>query len=201
MHKGDLLDPNILNHQKEYKLEYKKLLKQLSFGIQEKKLIENLEIPEDAFLPFLFSIKFGGDWSLKTDSVNAMAIKEKITRYNADKMEGYTLEKVFLFLNPRILKKTGRVRRLEKCGNKKDREIVERPFRVKIDAERIINAVLDPVTMKITIKDMQGPLSFEGSGAYGISHEMEHLSGSESKGKFLWEFKYSLEGKEINKQE
>ncbi len=169
----------------------------MSFGIQEKKLIEKLEIPEDAFLPFLFSIKFGGDWSLKTDSTNAMAIKEKITPYNADKMEGCTLEKVFLFLNPQIIEEIGKVRRLEKCGNKKDREIVERPFKVKIDAERIINAVLDPVTMEITIETIHGPLSFEGPSAYGISHEMEHLSGSESKGKFLWEFKYILNNKKL----
>ena len=128
-----------------------------------------------------------------------MAIKEKITRYNEDKMEGCTLEKVFLFLNPKILKKTGKVHRLEKCGNKKDREIVERPFRVKIDAKRIINAVLDPVTMEITIENIHGPLNFEGSSAYGISHEMEHLSGNESKGKFLWEFKYILNNKEHSK--
>ncbi len=175
------------------KEEYKKLLKQLSFGLQEKKLIKKLEIPEDAFLPFLFSIKFGGDWSFKTDSTNAMAIKEKVTRYNEDKKEGYTQESVFLFLNPVILEKEGKVRRLEKCGTQKDREIVERPFKVKINAKHIIKAVLDPLTMKITLKNVSGPLSFEGSSAYGISHEMEHLYKKEAERKFLWEFKYVLE--------
>lgn len=176
-----------------YKEEYRKLLKQLSFGIQEKELIEKLEIPEDAFLPFLFSIKFGGDWSFKTDSTNAMAIKEKITHYNEDKKGGYTQERVFLFLNPVILEKEGKVRRLEKCGTRKDREIVERPFKVKINAKHIIKAVLDPITMKITLKNVSGPLNFEGSSAYGISHEMEHLSKKETERKFLWDFKYVVD--------
>lgn len=41
-----------------------------------------------------------------------MAIKEKITRYNEDKKEGYTQERVFIFKSV-ILEKEGKVRRLE----------------------------------------------------------------------------------------
>ena len=45
--------------------------------------------------------------------------------------------------------------------------------------------------MEITIKHVDGPLSFEGSAAFGISHEMEHLKGSKmDTGKCLWDFSY-----------
>lgn len=64
---------------------------------------------------------------------------------------------------------------------------------MKIDAEHIIKAVLNPFTMSIRLKKISGPLKFEGAGAYGISHEMEHLFTEETGKKFLWDFKYVLE--------
>lgn len=174
-------------------LDYEKLKKQLSFNLAEKKVINDLNIQPDAFIPVLFSLKFGGDWSFKTQELESMAVKEKITRYNENDGEGYTLERVTLFVNPQLLSAEGKVLRLEKCGNKNERELVERPFCVKLDAEDIIQAELNPGSMEITLKRMEGPLYFEGSAAYGVSHEMEHLAGCEHTGKFIWEFKYSLE--------
>lgn len=174
-------------------LDYDKLKKQLSFNLAEKKAIKDLKVLPDAFIPVLFSLKFGGDWSFKTHNLEAMAVKEKITRYNDDKGEGYTIERVTLFVNPQILSTEGKVLRLEKCSNKNERELVERPFRVKLDAEDIIRAELNPGLMEISLKRIKGPLSFEGSAAYGVSHEMEHLAGCEHTGKFIWEFKYNME--------
>jgi predicted metalloprotease len=84
--------------------------------------------------------------------------------------------------------------RLEKCGTKNERELVERPFRVKLDAEDIILAELNPAAMEIHLERIKGPLTFEGSAAYGVSHEMEHLAGCEHTGKFIWEFKYRVQG-------
>ncbi|NYB52549.1 MAG: ATP-dependent zinc protease [Methanobacteriaceae archaeon] len=174
-------------------LEYDKLKKQLSFNLIEKKAIKSLNIQPDAFIPVLFSLKFGGDWSFKTNRLEAMAVKEKITRYNEELSQGYTLEKVTLFINPQVISTEGKVLRLEKCGNKNERELVERPFRVKMDAEDIILAELNPGSMEIRLKRIRGPLSFEGSAAYGISHEMEHLAGCEHTGRYIWEFKYKFE--------
>ena len=159
----------------------------------EKEVIEKLKIPQDVFLPLLFSVKFGGDWSLKVESTNVMAIKEKITRFDEEKMVGYTLENVFLFLNPVILNQEGIIYRLEKCGNKKEREIVKRPYKTIIDAEYAIKASLNPMTKKIRLKKVDGPFKFTGSNAYGVSHEMEHLSGDEIHGEPLFEFKYEIE--------
>ncbi len=174
------------------KLDFYKLKKQLSFNFAENKAINDLQIKPDAFIPVLFSLKFGGDWSFKTSELEAMAVKEKITRYNDDEGEGYTLEKVTLFVNPILISTEGKVLRLEKCGDKNERELVERPFRVKLDAEDIILAELNPKIMEISLKRIGGPLCFEGSAAYGVSHEMEHLAGCEHTGKFIWEFNYNL---------
>lgn len=173
--------------------EFDKLKKQLSFNFAEKKAIKDLQVQPDAFIPVLFSLKFGGDWSFKTQKLEAMAVKEKITRYNDEMGEGYTLERVTLFVNPQLISTEGKVLRLEKCGNKNERELVERPFRVKLDAEDIIRAELNPDSMDISLKRIKGPLCFEGSAAYGVSHEMEHLTGCEHTGKFIWEFKYRVE--------
>jgi predicted metalloprotease len=174
--------------------KYDKLKKQLTFNLREQEIIKELGIAPEVFLPLLFSLKFGGDWSFSTESLKVLAIKDKLTRYNSEKMAGSTLEIIHLFSNPRILKEEGVIHRLEKCSQKKEREIVERPFKVELDGENITKAVLDPRTLKITVKRVQGPLSFEGSAAFGISHEMDHLTGSEKVGrKCLWDFSYELE--------
>jgi predicted metalloprotease len=168
------------------------LKKQLSFNHQEEKIIKKLDLTPEAFLPLIFSIKFGGDWSFKTKSLKVLAVKDKLTRYDQQKMVGYTIETVFLFVNPKILNEEGLVHRLEKCGDKKEREIVKRPFKIEVDAEDIIKAVINPLTLKITVKHVKGPLFFEGSSAYGVSHEMNHLRGVEVNGKSLWDFSYEL---------
>jgi predicted metalloprotease len=173
--------------------EYERLKKQLSFNLKEERAIRKLNIQPDAFLPVLFSFKFGGDWSFKTRELEALAVKEKITRYQEDKKEGYTLERVTLLVNPKLTGTDGRVLRLEKCGNKKERELVERPFRVELEADDIIVAELNPGSMEIMLKRIEGPLVFEGPAAYGVSHEIDHLEGLETSGKYLWEFEYRVD--------
>ena len=167
--------------------------KQLSFNLKEENAIRSLNIQPDAFLPVLFYLKFGGDWSFKTRDLEAIAVKEKINRYHEDKKEGYTMERVTLLVNPRVTDTEGRILRLEKCGNKKERELVERPYRVELQADDIILAELNPGSMEFVLKRMEGPLFFEGSAAYGVSLEMEHLEGLETSGKYLWEFNYRVE--------
>ncbi len=175
-----------------YADEYEEIKKKLSFNFQEERIIKKLDITPEAFLPLVFSVKFGGDWSFKTESLKVLAVKDKLTRYDQENLIGYTIETIFLFINPRILNEEGLIHRLEKCGDKKEREIVERPLKIEIDADDLIKAIINPVTLKITVKHVKGPITFEGSSAYGISHEMNHLLGVEVKGKSLWDFKYEL---------
>ncbi|HHW15912.1 MAG TPA: hypothetical protein GXX31_00795 [Methanothermobacter sp.] len=174
-------------------LEYHQLKKLLKFTLKEKKIIKRLGIPPDAFIPLLFSIRFGGDWSFVKNSEKFMTVKEKITKYDENKKVGRTIEIVYLFLNPRILKEEGTVYRLEKCGEKGERALVKRPYKVVIEADHIIKASLDPLDLKIKLKKIKEPVKFEGSGAYGASHEMEHLSKGQITGKPFWEFKYEIE--------
>ena len=171
------------------------LKKKLKFNLQEQEIVKKLAINPEVFIPLLFSLKFGGNWSFKTekDSVRIMSIKDKLTRYDPENRIGSTLETIYLFSNPVILKEEGKIRRLEKCSEKKEREIVERPYKVHVDGDDIIKAVLDPSTLKIRVKHVKGPLTMEGSAAYGVSHEMDHLKESESTGrKCLWDFNYQL---------
>ncbi|MDO9045513.1 MAG: RimK/LysX family protein [Methanobacteriaceae archaeon] len=174
-------------------MESSELKKLLKFSLQEKKIIKELELPENAFLPLIFSIRFGGDWSLNKNSKKVMSIKEKLTQYDEEKKIGYTLERVYLFLNPVILAQEGIVYRLEKCSNKQEREMVKRPYKVSVNADYILEATLDPIESEIRLKKINNPLNFTGPSAYGVSHEMEHLEEKETKGKPFWEFEYKIE--------
>lgn len=174
-------------------MESSELKKLLKFSLKEKEVIKKLELPEDAFLPLIFSIRFGGDWSLNKNSKKVMSIKEKLTQYDEEKKVGYTLERVYLFLNPVILEQEGTVHRLEKCSNKQEREMVKRPYKVSVDADYILEATLDPMDSQIRLKKIDNPLKFAGPSAYGVSHEMEHLEKKETKGKPFWEFEYKID--------
>ncbi|WP_414468820.1 hypothetical protein [Methanobacterium sp. ACI-7] len=125
-----------------------------------------------------------------------MAIKEKLTKFDECKMMGYTMEIMYLFYNPVLLSQEGVVHRLEKCGNKKEREIVKRPYIVTINAEYALKASLNPMTKKIILKKVHGPFEFTGSSAYGVSHEMEHLLDDEISGESIFEFEYMIEKEE-----
>jgi len=138
-------------------------------------------------------VRFGGDWSVNKDSKKLMSVKEKITEYNREKKIGFTLETIYLFCNPVLLKEEGKVYRMEKCGNKNERELVERPHSVVVDGDYILKAVLNPKDMKIAIQQIKGPLTFSGSAAYGSSHEIEHLNSEDIEGIPFWDFEYVLE--------
>ena len=174
-------------------MDYLELKKLLKFSLKEKEVIKQLELPEDAFLPLIFSIRFGGDWSLNKNSKKVMSIKEKLTRYDEEKKVGYTLERIYLFLNPEVLSQEGTVYRLEKCSNKQEREMVKRPFKVTVEADYVLEATLDPIESKIKLKKINHPLEFTGPSAYGVSHEMEHLENREPTGKPFWEFEYEID--------
>ncbi|KZX16186.1 hypothetical protein MBCUT_10520 [Methanobrevibacter cuticularis] len=164
----------------------------LKFTLNEKKIIKTLNLPDEIFLPLFFSIRFGGDWSVNKNSKNLMSVKEKLTHYDKDKKVGYTLEKIFLFVNPKLLSQEGKIYRMEKCSNNNERELVERPYNVSIDGEYILEATLDPKKKKIFLKTLKGPLTFSGPTAYGAAHELEHLDNGSIEGLPFWDFEYEL---------
>jgi predicted metalloprotease len=66
-------------------------------------------------------LKSGGSWSYATEEAKSIAVKDVITCYDEDRKTGYTLEKIYFFIDPEIIDEEGIVRRLEKCGTKEER--------------------------------------------------------------------------------
>lgn len=166
------------------------LKKTISFASAEKKLISSFNLPSDAFLPLLLSLRDGGDWSYSSEAIKTIAVLDKTTVYDDEKKLGYSLEEIYLFVNPEIKEKEGTVHRLEKCREEEVRLLVRRPYKIRVEAERIIKATVHPLEKEIKIEELEEKeLVFEGSTAYDIAHELEHLEHKEIKGESLWGFK------------
>lgn len=164
------------------------------FSIHEKNIISSFGIQEDVFLPFLLSLKSGGSWSYASEETKSIAVKDVITYYNEENKTGYTLEKIYLFIEPEIIDKEGVVYRLEKCGAREERELVERPYCINLKAERIILAEVNPDLRTIRIREMKKKhILLKGTPAYSAAHELEHLEKGEIKGIPIWNFEYVRE--------
>lgn len=117
-----------------------------------------------------------------------------ITYYNEESKTGYTLEKIYLLIDPEIITEEGVVHRLEKCGTKEERELVERPYIITLQAKKIIFAEVNPELRKITVRELKKKrISLKGTPAYSAAHELEHLEKGEIEGIPFWNFEY-IEG-------
>ena len=65
--------------------EFKKILK---FTATEERISRFFNIPPDTLIPLFLSIKYGGDWSIKTSDYTSVAVKERETIYNPERREG-----------------------------------------------------------------------------------------------------------------
>lgn len=163
----------------------------LTFTTAEKELISSFDIPADAFLPLLLSLRDGGDYSYSAENIKTIAIMDKTTIYDDKKKLGYSLEEIYLFINPVLKDEEGTVHRLEKCGEEELRLLVRRPYKVRVGSDRIIKATVNPLEKEIKVEELaEKELVFDGSTAYDISHEIEHLKRKEIIGGSLWEFKF-----------
>lgn len=173
------------------------LKKSIDFTNAEKKLISSIGIQADAILPLFLSLRDGGDWSYSTENIKTIAILDKTTFYDEENKTGYSLEEIYLFVNPVLKDEVGIVHRLEKCGDKEMRILVMRPYRISVGSDRIIKATVNPLDKEIKVQELkEKELVFEGSTAYDISHEIEHLDHKEIKGESLMEFKFKCIQKE-----
>lgn len=164
------------------------------FSAQEKNMISSFGIMGDLFLPFLLSLKSGGSWSYATEEIRSIAVKDVITYYDEEKRAGYTLEKIYFFIDPEIIQEEGIIYRLEKCGAKEERELVERPYHITLQAKKIILAEVNPGFRQIVVRELRKKsISLKGTPAYSAAHELEHLEKGEVKGVPLWNFEYVKE--------
>jgi predicted metalloprotease len=161
------------------------------FARAEEELISGFGFPPEAFIPLILSLRSGGDWSYADGRIRSVSVVEKTTRYDDRKKRGRTCEDIYLIINPELAEQEGKVKRLEKCGEEEIRLLVERPYRVRVKGEKIVHAVVDPEKMAIRVREIKKKeLEFTGSSAYGMAHEMEHISGRPISGKGLYEFTY-----------
>jgi predicted metalloprotease len=157
----------------------------------EEDLPERFGLSDEAFLPLFFSLRFGGAWCYASSAMKTIAIVKKTTVYDDTTRTGHTLEELFLFVNPELVAREGTVCRLEKCGEENERLRVERPFKVGIASERVIKMTVNPQSMQISTIELPAERrDFEGSTAFAIAHEMEHLEETTIQGKNLWEFRF-----------
>ncbi|VVB88241.1 Putative ATP-dependant zinc protease [uncultured archaeon] len=164
----------------------------IDFTNAERKLISSFNLPADAFTPLLLSLRDGGDWSYSSEDMKTMAVMDKTTIYDDERKLGYSLEEIYLFVNPVLAEEEGTVHRLEKCGDEEMRLLVRRPYKVRVISERIIKTTVNPLEMEIKIEELaENELVFDGSTAYDIAHEIEHLKQKEIKGGSLWEFRFT----------
>ncbi len=163
------------------------------FSAREKNILSSFGIQGDLFLPFLLSLKSGGSWSYASEETKSIAVKDVITYYDEENKTGYTLEKIYLLINPEIIKQEGVVRRLEKCGTKEERDLVERPYSLTLQAKKIILAEVNPGLREIRIRELEKKrITLKGTPAYSAAHELEHLEKGEVKGVPIWNFEYIL---------
>ncbi|MGQ9723716.1 MAG: RimK/LysX family protein [Candidatus Jordarchaeum sp.] len=170
--------------------EFKKILK---FTASEEKLSKLFDINSDLLIPLLLSIKYGGDWSLRNSESVSVAVKDRETIYDREIKEGTSFETIYLLINPRIITRQGKVYRIEKCGLSDERELVERSYNIKVSIDKALVAVIDPKEKVIKLKKLdKQELGFEGSLAFSLEHELEHVTSKEklSTGKPIWNFNY-----------
>ncbi len=167
------------------------LKKAIEFTNAEKELISSFDMPADAFIPLLLSLRDGGDWSYSAENLKTIAVMDRTTVYDEGTKLGYSLEEIYLFVNPVLKDEEGTVHRLEKCGEENVRLLVRRPYRVGIVCDRIIKATVHPLKKEIKVEELaERELVFDGSTAYDIAHEIEHIKKKEIKGESLWEFRF-----------
>ena len=55
-------------------MDIEHLKKAMDFTSAEKKLISSFDIPADAFIPLLLSLRDGGDWSYSVENIKTIAV-------------------------------------------------------------------------------------------------------------------------------
>jgi predicted metalloprotease len=164
------------------------------FSAKEKNIISSFGVQEDLFLPFLLSLKSGGSWSYSSEETKSIAVKDVITYYDEESKTGYTMENIYLFIDPEVIKEEGVVNRLEKCGAREERELVERPYSITLQAKKVIFAEVNPELRKIKVRELKKKqITLKGTPAYSAAHELEHLEKGEVKGVPIWSFEYVKE--------
>ncbi len=167
------------------------IFRNLVFLKAEEDLAVRFGLSTESLLPLFFSVRFGGDWSYASENLRTVSVMKKTSVYDEETRLGSSVEEIYLLVNPAIEEREGTVHRLEKCGDQPARLLVERPYRLRATAERILQMTIDPLAGEIRVGDPEKKeITFEGSPAYGLAHELEHLEQKEIIGRDLSELRF-----------
>jgi len=172
-------------------MESADIFRELAFLRAEEDIAVRFGLTPETLLPLLFSVRFGGDWSYMAGDLRVVSVMKKTSVYDEETQLGSSVEEMYLLVNPVIQEREGTVHRLEKCGEQPARLLVERPYRVRATAERILKMTIDPLAGEIRVEEPgKREIRFEGSPAYGLAHEIEHLEKKEIGGRDLSELRF-----------
>lgn len=167
------------------------IFRNLAFLRAEEEISTRFGLLPEALLPLFFSIRYGGDWSYASGDLRTVSVMKKTSVYDEETKLGSSVEEIYLLVNPVLEEREGTVHRLEKCGDQPARLLVERPYRVRAGAERILKMTIDPLAGEIRVEALpETKWNFEGSPAYGFAHELEHLDKKEITGRDLSELRF-----------
>lgn len=177
--------------EEEGTMEPADIFRNIAFLRAEENLAVRFGLSTESLLPLFFSVRFGGDWSYASENLRTVSVMKKTSVYDEETKLGSSVEEIYLLLNPVIKEREGTVHRLEKCADQPGRLLVERPYRVRARAERIVKMTIDPRAGEIRVQDLhKREILFEGSPAYGLAHEIEHLEKKEIEGRELSELRF-----------
>lgn len=137
----------------------------IAFAAAEAALATRFDLPADALIPLIFSLHYGGNWSYSGSEITAISAMKRATVYDDESRTGYSLEEIYLFVNPVFLHREGTVHRLEKCGDAPARVLARRPYRVRLRADRVIRMTVHPLDREIRTEELDpGEMTFSGRG-------------------------------------
>lgn len=88
-------------------METDEIREEIAFAAAEAALAARFDIPTDALLPLLFSLRYGGDWSYAAEGVTPISAVTRTKVYDEVSQTGYSLEEIYLFVDPVILHREG----------------------------------------------------------------------------------------------
>jgi predicted metalloprotease len=86
-------------------MEIDEIREEITFAAAEAALAARFGIPTDA--PLLFSLRYGGDWSYAAEGVTPISAVTRTNVYDEVSQTGYSLEEIYLFVDPVILHREG----------------------------------------------------------------------------------------------
>ncbi len=169
---GVLIDPSL---ESDGKNEEKETGRQAASMLKLHAKLRRVVPEERAITPAILALQHGGAWSYRDEDVSSVAVPVR------EEEDGAILERLYLLVNPRVERSEDRIIRLEKCGEKELRRVAERPRVLEVSHEGGATILVDPRRRVVEVSRLEpGKITFRGTAAANVHHELSHLTEEES---------------------